>query len=110
MDKGNSSYSDHGMLGSYRTSDKQFPNPKGVKVFTGYGADEADLERGYCVPAIRELPEYDKVNYENRWTQPNIPDEDFHNTNAMQYDYEFRTKELKSKGFLTRPKLPTERA
>ena len=108
-DKGNSSYSDKGMLSSYRTSAEQFPNPEDMVIFEGYGADAADLERGYCAPTIRELPEYDKDNYNNRWTVPSQPDEDSNNREALPYDYEFRMKELKSKGFLTRPRIPNER-
>jgi hypothetical protein len=116
-DKGNKSYDDKGMLGSYCTRDSQFPNPAGVKTFTGYGADKADLERGFCKPTIRELPAYDKVNYADRSTEPRLPDEEdedsgvagFLGFGAMRQDFEFREKERRAKGFLTRPKIPTDR-
>lgn len=87
----------------------QFPNPKDVKVFTGFGADESDLVRGYLLSGVSEDPKYDKVNYSERYSQPRIPDEDQDNTEAMKNDFEFRQKEVRSRGFLTRPKIPTER-
>ena len=102
-------YDDLGMLGSYRTSEVQFRNPKGLKTFPGFGADEADLELGFIKPEIRELPEYDKVNYHDRWTQPMLPDEDLTNRDSMARDLEFRLEQRNSKGFLTRPRTPTER-
>lgn len=115
-DKGDK-YDDKGMLGSYRTRDSQFPNPAGVKTFTGYGAGKADLERGFCEPTIRELPNYDRVNYQDRYSQPKSPDEEdsagsvggFFGDGAMQRDFEFRQKERKSKGFLARNHIPTDR-
>lgn len=81
----------------------------GYKVFTGYGADEADLRRGFIAPAIRELPEYDKANYVDRYSSPKVPDEDFGNSGILGADYEFRSKDRVSKGFLTRPRIPSER-
>lgn len=102
-------YDDKGMLGSYRTSEVQFPNPEGLKVFSGFGADEADLELGFIRPEARQLPNYDQSNYYNRWTQPKVPDEDEGNRDSMSQDFEFRTKNLNSRGFLTRPRTPTER-
>lgn len=116
-DKGNKSYEDKGMLGSYCSRDSQFPNPAGVKTFTGYGADKADLERGFVQPAIRELPNYDRANYTERFTQPKSPSESegetglsgFFGVGSLQRDFEFREKERQSKGFFTRPKLPTDR-
>ena len=107
-DKGEK-YNDLGMLGSYRTSEVQFPNPAGVKTFPGFGADEADLELGFIRPEIRALPNYDKANYQDRWTQPKLPDEDLGNRQVMESDFEFRTKDLNSKGMLIRPRTPTER-
>ena len=107
-DKGEK-YNDLGMLGSYRTSEVQFPNPKGMKTFPGFGADEADLELGFIRPEVRQLPNYDQANYYQRWTQPMRPDEDEGNRDSMVQDLEFRTKDLESKGFLTRPRTPTER-
>ena len=102
-------YSDKGRLGSFRTSEDQFPNPEGVKTFTGYGAGTADLELGFIRPAVRELPAYDKANYHERWTQPKLPDEDLGNRQSTQDDFDFRQEQLKSKGMLVRPRTPTER-
>lgn len=102
-------YNDKGMLGSHRTSAEPFQNPSGVKLFTGYGADNEDLERGYCEPSIRENPAYDKANYQDRWTVPMEPDEDQGDTSVLPDDIEFRMRERVSKGFMTRPRIPTER-
>lgn len=110
-------YNDKGMLGSYRTSEVQFRNPEGVKTFSGYGADDADLELGFCQPVIRALPEYDKVNYQDRYSRPKLPDEDdsagavagFFGDGSLQRDFEFREKERTSKGFLARNHIPTDR-
>ena len=107
-DKGDK-YDDEGMLGSYRTSSVQFPNPQGMVTFPGYGADDADLELGFIRPSVRELPAYDKANYHDRWTQPKLPDEDLGNRQVMDNDFEFRMKERESRGFLIRPRTPTER-
>lgn len=115
-DKGDK-YEDDGRLGSYRTSEVQFPNPEGVKTFPGLGVDEADLVRGFVQPTIRELPEYDRVNYQDRYSQPRQPDEEdsagsvagFFGDGAMKRDFEFRQKERVSKGFLTRSHIPTDR-
>lgn len=115
-DKGNK-YEDDGRLGSYCTQDSQFPNPAGVKTFTGFGAGKADLERGFVAPVIKELPDYDLVNYKSRYSQPKLPDEEdssgsvagFFGDGAMQRDFEFRDKERRSKGFLTRNHTPTDR-
>lgn len=87
----------------------QFPNPEGVKVFSGFGADESDLVRGFLQSGVREDAKYDKVNYMNRSTQPRIADEDQTNTEAMEDDFMFRFKNLRSRGFLTRPTTSTER-
>lgn len=105
----NDKYDTPGTLKSYRTSDEQFSNPEGMVVFRGFGMDEQDYERGFCDPNVRELPDYDKLNYVNRYTLPRIPDEDQGNRQQMLDDIEFRTRELRSKGFLTRPHVPTER-
>lgn len=95
-------------LGSYQTSEKQFPNPEGVVVFEGFGADKDDLVRGYCRPAIRNNPQYDSDNYKLRWTIP-IASDLTEQGPEIPSDAEFRTKDLKSKGFLARPHIPTER-
>lgn len=115
-DKGDK-YNDLGMLGSYRTSEVQFPNPKGVKTFSGYGADEADLELGFIRPAVRELPNYDKINYAQRSTNQKMPDEDdtagsysgFLGLDAKQRDFDFREEKRTAKGLFTRPYIPTDR-
>lgn len=101
-------YSDKGSLGSFCTSAEQFPNPEGVKTFPGYGADAADLQRGFDRPEIRELPDYEMKNYKDRWTAPKTSDlvED---GAGLPPDFEFRNKEIQTKGMLTRPRLPTER-
>jgi len=105
----NEKYDTPPTLGSYRTSETQFPNPKGMVHFNGFGMDDADYARGFCDPEIKELPNYDKANYHQRYSQPKLPDEDQGNREVMEKDFEFRTKDLESKGFLTRPRIPTER-
>lgn len=105
----NDKYDSKGSLGSYCTSKEQFPNAKGVVTFPGHGADKEDLERGFCRPTLRELPEYDKPNYYERWTSPSRPDEDQGNHMSLPKDIEFRMKETESQGFLVRPRIPTER-
>lgn len=110
-------YSGKGMLGGYSPSSAPFPNPSGVKIFEGYGANSSDLERGYCDPDIRELPNYDLVNYEDRWTVPNSPDQDDSSGGLFglmggygnKDDFEFQQKDRMSRGFCTRPKLPVDR-
>lgn len=108
-DKGNASYSDRGMLGSYTPDSEPYGAPRGVRFAAGYGADMADLDRGYCRPGISEDPAYDKVNYSQRSSQPRVPDEDQGNAEVMGQDWEFRNRNARSRGFLTRPRLPTER-
>lgn len=107
-DRGNATYSDHGMLGSYSPKETPWGDPADVRHFTGYGATEADLERGYQVPAIRDDPAYDLDNYKMRSTQPMMSDLD-EGGDAMNDDYEFRRRNEKSRGFLTRPRPPTDR-
>lgn len=102
-------YDDKGSLGSYRTSAGQFPNPEGLKTFPGYGADKADLERGFCAPEIRNLPEYDKVNYEDRYTAPPNNTSGYLDMFEPSPEYEFRQKDRETKGLFTRPRIPTER-
>ena len=105
----NDKYDTKANLGTYQTSDTQFPNPEGMVHFNGFGMDDADYARGFCDPEVKELPNYDKANYHNRYSMPRIPDEDQGNREVMEQDFEFRTKDLESKGFLTRPRIPTER-
>lgn len=120
-DRGNRGYGDRGMLGTFQTRDTQWPNPKGVQAASGgydpsiernvhgYGVEDADVVRGFCEPGITENPAYDKVNYCERSTVPRHPDEDFGNADRMERDWEFRGRNRESRGFLTRPRIPTER-
>jgi hypothetical protein len=105
----NPKYDPKGTLKSYMGDPNQFPNPEGVKLYEGFGADASDLVRGYCDPGIAELPDYDKVNYQERWVEPSSPTEGPGDTMSLPEDYEFRMRERKSRGFLTRPRIPTER-
>lgn len=107
-DRGNATYSDHGKLGSYTPSSEPFGDPPGVRHFTGYGATEADLNRGYQVPSIRDEPAYDLENYKMRSTQPRLSDLD-EGGDAMNDDYAFRRRNETARGFLTRPRPPTDR-
>lgn len=122
-DKGNRGYRDQGLRSSYQTDAEQFPNPKGVvtaydggyspeveRQRHGYGIDEADIVRGFCEPGIREDPAFDKWNYAERSSEPRHPDEDQGNADRMAKDWEFRSRNRQSRGFLTRPRIPTERA
>lgn len=102
-------YDPKGTLGSYQSSAEPFPNPEGIRLFSGFGADDEDLERGFCEPGLAERPDYDKANYQLRSTVAKEPDEDFANTGVLPDDIEFRSRNIRSKGFLTRPRIPTER-
>lgn len=104
----NEKYDEKGRLGSYRTSETQFPNPAGEQIYTGFGANEADLKRGFCKPTLRELPEYDNQNYFYRYSETKA-DDLVEDGPGLPDDYTFRQKERVSKGFLTRPRIPTER-
>lgn len=105
----NDKYDSEGTLGSYRTSESPFPNAAGVVTFPGYGADKEDLERGFCRPTIRDLPEYKKENYEDRYTQAMDITKDYLDIFEPSPDQKFREIDRQSKGFLTRPRIPTER-
>jgi hypothetical protein len=107
-DEGNEDYRDRGKLGSF-TQSEPFRNPSEVRFFDGYGADKEDLERGYCVPDVGREPAYDKANYEMRSSQPREQSEDFGNTDTVPSDWQFRSRNQRSRGFLTRPRIPTER-
>lgn len=73
-----------------------------IKYETGFGVSQADMKRGYIKPSLPVEPEYDAANYREKWTrQPN--------TGFGSPVYDFRYKEEETKGFLTRPILPTER-
>jgi len=107
-DRGNAAYTDKGMLGSFRSKEGPFADPSDVRHFTGYGADMGDLERGYQVPMIRDDPAYQLDNYKDRSTLPMLSDED-EGGDAMSDDYAFRRKNERARGFLTRPRIPTDR-
>lgn len=109
-DRGNDGYHDRGMLGSYATNDGEpWPSPAGVERFTGFGANEADLVRGFCEPGITQNPAYQLENYKDRSSQPMESDVTPGNIEAMEDDWNFRNRNRKSRGFLTRPRIPTER-
>jgi len=101
-------YDDRGMLGSYRPPDDAFRTPDGVSFATGFGADRADVERGFVMPSIRDDPAYIADNYKDRSTRPRLSDAD-EDGSAMADDYAFRRRNERARGFLTRPHLPTER-
>jgi hypothetical protein len=107
-DRGNAAYTDRGKLGSFRSHEGPFPSPSDVRRFTGYGADMSDLDRGYQVPTIGEVPAYDLDNYVDRSTLPRLSDQD-EGGDAMDNDYAFRRRNERSRGFLTRPRIPTDR-
>ena len=108
-DKGNDGYTDQGYNGWYTPSEEPFRDPADVKYIAGYGASEEDLRRGYCEADVNRNPAYDKANYEMRSTQPRVSSEQFGNTDTMPNDFEFRSRNQRSRGFLTRPRIPTER-
>ena len=103
-------YDDKGQL--LKPGDTEiFPNPEGVQRFAGYGADEADLQRGFIEPTISNRPQYDLSAYKERWSDPKETD-----TGAFPYrpgvspeDVEFMTKDRPTKGMLIRPRIPTDR-
>lgn len=109
-DEGNEGYEDRGYLGWYAPDNREpFRDPPDVRYFTGYGATEEDLRLGYCKPDVGNEPAYAKSNYEMRSTLPRARNEDFGNTDTLPDDFEFRSRNQRSRGFLTRPRIPTER-
>ena len=110
-DTGNPGYADRGMLGFYQNGAEAFHDPAGVKHFTGYGADEADMDRGYKQVRISDNPAYQLEDYKYRSTDPKLSDidEGGDGDDSMPSDYEFRRRNRKSRGFLTRPHMPTDR-
>lgn len=109
-DRGNADYTDRGYAGWYAPSNREpYRAPENVRWFTGYGASEEDLQRGYHVPDVDRRPEFEKQNYEMRSTQPKDPFESFGNTDVVPADLEFRSRNQRARGFLTRPRIPTER-
>lgn len=86
-----------------------FPNAEGVKVFSGFGADDSDLRRGWVEPVIRQDPRYDLVNHKQKWTEFRISDEDSNGGEDLPNEFEFRMKDRETKGLFIRPHIPTER-
>jgi hypothetical protein len=109
-DEGNEGYRDHGKLGSYATNrGEPFETPRDVRFDPGYGASARDLERGWKEPLITEHPAYQLENYKDRSSRPDESDVTPGNVEAMPDDWEFRNRNRTSRGFLTRPRIPTER-
>lgn len=108
-------YDDLGYIGQFRSYEGQAPKPEGIKFETGYGASEEDLQRGYCRPAIRDLPEYDRTNYLSRATVAKGEGFDYPSLSMkgtpekLKDKWEFQEEGRESKGFLTRPYSATER-
>ena len=104
-------YDDKGLLGSpgFKDQDEPFKPARETRFEGGYGATEADLKRGYVEPVIRDKPNYDLSNYKDRCSVPSEPDLGPGNHMALSEDWEFRQEGLRSKGFLTRPRIPIER-
>lgn len=107
-DRGNAWYRDEGGLGTYSPTEEPYAPPDDVRWFTGYGGDEQDLKRGYQVPRISDDPAYDLDNYKDRSSLPRLSDED-EGGDAMRDDYNFRRRNERSRGFLTRNRIPTDR-
>jgi hypothetical protein len=108
-DCGDEAYTDRGLFGTYTPDEAPFKAPADVKWDVGYGANEADLDRGYCEPLITQDPAYQLNNYKDRYSMPMESDNSLDNNEPMPSDIEFRNRERKSRGFLTRPRIPTER-
>lgn len=101
-------YRDRGMLGFY-SEPKPFRTPRDVSFETGFGATQADLERGWSEPLITEHPAYQLSNYKDRSSVPMESDVTPGNVEMMESDWAFRDRNRQSRGFLTRPRIPTER-
>lgn len=96
-------YRDRGMLGSYVANNGEpWPVPEDVHYEAGFGASVRDLERGFCKPRVTEDPAYDAKSYYDRSTEPSDPE-------VWRDELEFRNRNRRSDGFLTRPRVPTER-
>lgn len=109
-DQGNDGYHDQGQLGGFETNDgRPFDPPADVRFEGGFGASDAEIRKGFCDPGIREDPAYDKENYADRSSRPKQVDENVGNTGWLPKDIEFQQRNTRSKGFLTRRRLPTER-
>lgn len=107
-DRGNATYADRGMLGSYTPQSEPYRTPADVRFAVGYGMTEEDAQRGYQRAVIRDDPAYDLDNYKDRSTLPKLSDED-EGGDSMNDDWAFRRRNERSRGFLTRPRPPTDR-
>lgn len=107
----NDKYDTKATLGSYRTSGKQFSNPKDMVHFNGFGMNDADYARGFCDPNIKELPEYQKSNYRYRLTEERVDDDDVDDGLGVKFnrDLEFQRKDRVTTGLFARPLIPNER-
>lgn len=108
-DRGNENYKDRGRLGTYAPTAEPYREPAEVKFDGGYGATDEDFRRGYSEVELHEVPAYEFSDYKERWTQPRETFNDKGNTDNLSDDWEFRSRNRRSRGFLTRPRIPTER-
>lgn len=88
---------------------ERFRPAEDTKFFTGFGANNADLERGFCEVSPEEMPDRDMANYKDRWTRPRVSDEDSEYGESLPPDVEFRRKDRETKGLFMRPRIPIER-
>lgn len=103
-------YTDRGQFGDWSANGgKPYDEPAGIKREAGFGASVDDLRRGFCEPAMRQDPAYDFENYRSRSSDPRVSDDDQGNRQFMSDDWDFQNRNRRSKGFLTRPRIPTER-
>ena len=78
-----------------------------VKFFTGHGASEEELERGFIRPAIEEKPEHDAGNYRRWFSEPKgesyqPPMMGSYGPDKVREREEFKNRHRESKGFLSR--------
>lgn len=88
---------------------EQYGDPEGLKRFSGFGATEEDLKRGFVDPDIHDHPKYNRLNYVDRWTVPKESLQQGGSDVEVPSDLEFRNKDRVSHGILTRPRVSTER-
>lgn len=109
-DRGNDGYHDRGQLGSYATNDGEpWGKLSGAKYETGYGCDMADVARGYSAPGVTQDPAYDLANYKDRYSEPKVSDLVGSDSDGVSSDWEFRSRNRRSQGFLTRSRYDTNR-
>lgn len=81
-----------------------------VKFYSGYGATEKDLERGFVDIEDQWAPEQDVENYKDWYTRSPREDLDFpigfggeaQVPSKLQREWEFKDKNRETKGLLTR--------